>query len=211
MKSAFSRVAGMISLLMLVAVMAASGSAQSGGLKGRVRNTSGRGIPQATVTARQNGADIKSATTDGKGDFALGGLDNGVYNLVFEAKGYSSGILYNVEIKKNRVGDLGERLILSPDQGSLVIVKGSVFFKEGTSIVAAKVELEKVNSDGSVSKLASTTTNLSGEFTFRQPEGQAKLRVTAKYNKSAVSKDIEVSEPAIYRLAITLETSRTEK
>lgn len=196
---------------MIGAALAASAFGQSGGLKGRVRNTSGRGIPEATVTARQNGTDIKTSTADQKGDFVLNGLSNGVYNLVFEAQGYSAGVLYNVEVKKNKVGDLGERLILSPDQGSLVIVKGSIFFKEGTSVVGANVELQRVNSDGSVRKVASATTNLSGEFTFKQPKGDAKLRVVAKYNSTTGSKDIEVSEPAIYRLAITLDASRTEK
>src|SRR4051812_1671787 len=97
--SSFTRLA---LLLTLGAAITASVSAQSGGIKGRVRNTGGRGIPEATVTARQNGSDVKSATADEKGDFVLGGLQNGVYNLVFEAKGYSSGVLYNVEVKKNR-------------------------------------------------------------------------------------------------------------
>lgn len=192
--------------------MVASAFGQSGsGLKGKVRNTGGSGIPGATVTARQNGADIKTATANGKGEFVLDGLNSGVYNLVFDAKGYSTGVLYNVEVKKNKVSDLGERLILSPDQGSMVIVKGSIFYKDGTSVVGAKVTVEKVNADGSVKKIADGLTNISGEFTYRQAEGPAKLRVTATYNKSAKSKDVDVSEPAIYRLAITLDINRDGK
>ncbi len=182
-----------------------------GGLKGKVRNTRGAGIAGATVTVRQKGADIKTATANEKGEFVLVGLSNGLYNLVFDGKGYASGVLYNVEIRKNKVSDLGDRLILAADQGSLVIVKGSIFFKEGTSIAGAKVDLEKINSDGSIKKLGSTMTNISGEFTFRQPEGAAKLRLTARYNHGSGTKEIEVSEPAIYRLAITLDISRNEK
>ena len=192
-------------------VAAAAFGQTSGGLKGKVRNSRGTGIPEATVTARQNGADVKTATANGKGEFVLDGLNAGVYNLVFDAKGYASGVLYNVEVKKNKVNDLGERLILAPDQGSLVIVKGSVFFKNGTSVVGAQVEIARVNADGSVKKVASGTTNISGEFTYRQPEGTAKLRVTAIYNKTTASKDIEVSEPAIYRLAISLDIDRDAK
>lgn len=185
--------------------------AQSGGLKGKVRNTRGSGIAGATVTARQKGVDLRSATANTKGDFILDGLEAGLYNLVFDARGYASGVLYNVEVKKNQVTDLGERLILSADQGSLVIVKGSVFFKDGTSASGATVTVERINSDGTIRRLASATTNISGEFTFRQPQGQAKLRITASINKSTASKEIEVSEPAIYRLAISLDIDRKER
>lgn len=189
-----------------------SAAAQStGGLKGKVRTSSGNGIAGASVTVRQKGSDVRSATTSEKGEFLLDGLESGLYNLVFDAKGYSSGVLYNVEVKKKKISDLGDRLMLSSDQGTQVIVKGSVFFKEGTSVTGAKVELERVNSDGSTQKLASSLTNISGEFTFRRPEGNAKLRITAKFNGVTGSKVIDVSEAAIYRLAITLETSRSEK
>ncbi|MBP9108909.1 MAG: hypothetical protein KBF83_05070, partial [Pyrinomonadaceae bacterium] len=62
-----------------------------------------------------------------------------------------------------------------------------------------------------VKKLGSGTTNISGEFTFRQPEGSATIRITAKYEGTSGSKEIEVAEPAIYRLAITLDRNRNEK
>lgn len=198
-------------ILALITIYAVSAFAQSGGIKGVVRNMRGSGIPAATITVRLNGDDIKSATANNKGEFVLTGLDKGTYNVVFEARGYASGVLYNVVVKGNGVANLGDRLILSADQGTLVIVKGSVFFKEGTSVTGAKVDLERVNPDGSVKRLATTTTNLSGEFTFRQPEGAAKLRVTAKFNSSSKSKDIDVAEPAIYRLSIILDISRSEK
>ena len=183
----------------------------TGGVKGKVRNVRGSAIADATVTARKDGRDIRSATTNAKGDFVLDGLKSGLYNLVFEAKRYASGVLYNIEVKKGKISNLNDRLILSTDQGSLVIVKGSIFFKDGTSVIGAEVTLERVNSDGSARRLGTSMTNISGEFTFRQPEGSAKLRVTAKFEGTTGSKEIEVSEPAIYRLAITLDRLRNEK
>ena len=39
-----------------------------------------------------------------------------------------------------------------PDQGHLVIVNGSIFYKEGTSLGGAKIEVERVNADGSTKK-----------------------------------------------------------
>lgn len=185
--------------------------AQSGGVKGKVRTNSGAGISGASIVARQNGKDVKTVKSDSQGKFQMDGLDSGRYNVLFDANGYSSGVLYNVEIKKNNVRDLGDRLILFPDQGTQVILKGSIFYREGTSVTGAKVELEKVNADGTVSKIGSVYTNVSGEFTFRQPEGTAKLRITAKFKGVSGAQEIDVDTAAIYRTAITLDISRTEK
>ena len=214
-KAKFSFVkAGSVALILLLTAYCSllTAYAQStGGVKGKVRAVNGNGIANASITARKNGADVKSVTADGKGYFVLDGLDAGLYNLVFDAPRYSAGVLYNVEVKKKKVSDLGDRLILTPDQGLFVIVRGSVFYKEGTSLTGAKVEIEEVNADGSTKKLGSTLTNISGEFTYRKPPGAAKLRVKASFKGVEGTKDIEVDSAAIYRLAITLEISRTEK
>jgi hypothetical protein len=198
-----------LAVVLTVAIGATAVLAQStGGVRGKVRNARGTGIAGATVTARQKGVDVKTTTANSKGEFTLDGLEAGRYNLAFDAPGYSMGILYNVEVQKKRTSDLGDRLILSSDQGTQVIVKGSVFFKEGFSVPGAKVEIESIGSNGSTKKLGSGFTSESGEFTFRQPQGAAKLRVTATYKGVSASKDVEVGEPAIYRLAITLDMSR---
>lgn len=207
MKPVLVFVAAAFSLLIFAAAISAQ---NTGGVKGKVRTASGSGIAGATVTVRQNGKDTKSVKADSKGNFLLDGLESGRYNVVFEAPGYSSGVLYNVEIQKKKVADLGDRLILTRDQGEQIIVKGSVFFKEGHSVTGAKVEIEKVNSDGTTKKLGSTYTNISGEFTFRPAEA-SKLRITATYKGVSGTKEIEVSDPAIYRLAILLNLSVAEK
>jgi hypothetical protein len=186
-------------------VSSISAAAQTGGLKGKVRTSKGDSINGATITVRQKSNDIKSVKSDGKGNFVIEGLEAGVYNLVFDGKGYSSSVLYNVEVKKNKVRELPDRLILAVDQGTLVIIKGSVFNQDGRSVTGAEVTIEKINSDGSTRKMGSVYTNVSGEFTFRQPEGTAKFRLTAKLKDAESSKEIDVESAAIYRLAITLD------
>jgi hypothetical protein len=206
--------AGYVAVIFLLTVYCSllTASAQStGGVKGKVRTTNGNGIPNASVVARKDGADVKTVKADAKGNFVMDGLEPGRYNLVFDAPRYSSGVLYNVEVKKNKIIEPGDRLILTPDQGDLVIVKGSIFYKEGFSLPGAKVEIEEVSSDGTTRKLGNTLTNISGEFTFRRPVGAAKLRVKASFKGVAGTKDIEVDSAAIYRVAITLDISRTEK
>lgn len=199
-------------LLLLSAFCLVPSFFAQGGIKGKVRNNKGAAIDGATVTARLGGKDVKTATSDSKGNFTLQGLRAGTYSFVFDADGYASGVKFGVEIKDGNVRDLGDRLILSVDQGTQVIIKGSVFFREGTSVTAAKVEIERVNDDDSSKRLGSTYTSSSGEFTFRPPAGTKKVRVTATYKGISGSKEItDIANVGIYRTAITLDISRTEK
>ncbi len=193
-------------LVLLFALSAALTFGQeTGGVKGKVRTTRGDGIDSATIIARQQDEDIKSATSDADGNFILENLKAGNYNIVFSKNGYSSGVLYNVEVKKKKIGDLGERLVLTIDQGTQIIIKGSVFAPDGRSVGGAEIKIERIGSDGSIKKVGSSKASYSGEFTFRFSEGAAKYRITAFTKGASASKEIEVDNAAIYRLAITLE------
>ena len=199
-------------LFLLSAVCLLPSVYAQGGIKGKVRNNKGNGIGGATVSARLDGKDVKSVTADSKGNFLMEGLKSGTYNISFDADGYAMGVKFGVEIKNGSIRDLGDRLILSVDQGTLLIVKGSVFFKEGTSLTGAKIEIERVNNDGSTKSLGSTYSNYSGEFSFRPPPGVTKVRITARYKGVEGSKEIaDMVNAGIYRTAITLDVSRSDK
>ena len=201
-----------VSTLLTVSCLLLTAYAQNtGGAKGKVRNLRGDSLNGATVTARLNSKDVATATTNGKGEFVITGLEPGVYNFVFDAKGYAAGIKYGVEVKSGKTRDLGGNLILIVDRGSRVVIQGSVFFKDGTSVTAGKVTVDKVNSEGGTKRLGTGYTNVSGEFTFSQPEGRAKYRITATYKDSTASKEIEVDSAAIYRTAISLDINRSDK
>lgn len=178
--------------------------AQTGGIKGKVRDTKGNGISNVTITVRQKGEDIKSVKSDNKGNFVMEGLKAGMYNVVFEREGFGSGVLYNVEIQKKRTGDLGDRLVMRVDQGILVIINGSVFNQFGGSVYGAEVKIERISGDSS-KKVGSSFTSQSGEFIFRFPEKADKFRVTASAQGVSASKEIEVGGAAVYRLSLTLE------
>jgi len=183
----------------------------TGGIKGKVRNMNGDGIGGATITARQNGKDLKTVTAGSKGDFLLEGLESGVYNVVFEASGYSSGVKYEVPVQSGKTRDLGGNLVMQVDRGSFVIINGSVFYKTGHSIPGADIKIERINANGSLRKVTTTYTDVGGEFAFRQKEGTAKFRITASYKGVSASKDIEVDSAAIYRLSIILDVERGDK
>ncbi len=198
-------------LLTASCLMLTAYAQNTGGAKGKVRNLRGDSLSGATVTARLNSRDLATATTNGKGEFVITGLEPGVYNFVFDAKGYATGIKYGVEVKSGKTRDLGGNLILMVDRGSKVVIQGSVFFKDGTSVTAAKVTVDKISSEGGTKRLGTGYTNVSGEFTFSQPEGRAKYRITATYKDSTASKEIEVETAAIYRTAISLDINRDQK
>lgn len=195
-------------IIIAVVIFSAAAVFAQTGVKGKVKNNKGKGISNATITARQDGRDVKSVQSDSKGSFILEGLKSGVYNLVFEAPGYGAGLLSNVEIQAGKIRELSDRLILSPDKGTFVIVMGSVFNQDGRSVTGAKIEAEKVFSDGSTKKIGSYYSNSAGEFSFRQPEGAAKIRVTASLKGAKISKEVEVEMAAIYRLALTLDFTK---
>lgn len=193
-----------LNLLVVTAVFAQSG----GGVKGKVKNMNGDGISGATITARLDGRDVATTRSSTSGSFSLGGLAPGVYNFVFDAKGYATGIRFAVEIKEGKVRDLGDRLILLVDRGSQILVQGSVFYKDGTSAEGAKVEVERISSDGSVRKTGTYWTNRAGEFSFRQPDGARKFRITASLRGVSATKEVEIEAANVYRMAISLDLVR---
>ncbi|MCC6329512.1 MAG: carboxypeptidase regulatory-like domain-containing protein [Acidobacteria bacterium] len=181
--------------------------AQTGGIKGRVRANSGGGIANASVSLTKGSEHIKTVKTASDGSFEMRGISPGFYGLRVEADGYASGSMFGFEIKKDKIRDLGDKLFLRVDQGTLVIIRGSVFFKEGTSVADAKVRLERVNADGSAKEVASTNTSTSGEFIFRQPPSGAKYRITAKYKGVSGTTEVTVENPAVYQVAVSLDLS----
>lgn len=199
-------------LLIAASFLPTAAYAQStGGLKGKVRSLRGDNVPGATVEARQGGKVVRSTKTNSKGDFVLDGLSEGTYNLAVDADGYSTGVMYNVEVKKNKTRDLGNRLMLSVDRGTQIFVRGIVFFREMLSVYGATVELFAIGSDGSSRKVATGRSNEMGEFGFSQPGNIKKFRVKATFKGVSAEKEIETDSPAVYRTTLTLDLSRSEQ
>ena len=195
--------------LLAAAFIPAIASGQStGSVKGKVKNLNGDGISGAAITARLGGKDVATAKSGSKGDFLLNGLESGVYNIVVDARGYTAGIKYGVEVKSGKTRDLGGNLILLVDRGTQVIVNGSVYYKDGTSLPGAEVRVERLNSDGSTRKIGTMFTSQTGEFTFRQAEGTTKFRITATHKGVSTTKELEVDSAAIYRLSLILDLER---
>lgn len=184
---------------------------ETGGVKGKIRSLQGESLSNVKVEIQQNEKNVATTSTDKKGEFLINKLRAGKYTFVFSKKGFTTGTINNVEVGKNKVRDLGDKLALDIDEGMLVLIRGSVFNENGHSLYGAIVDISLIQTDGSLKKLKSSYTSESGEFGFRFPEQAATYRVTASAKGKTVSKDVTVDMAAIYRLALTIDLSDEKK
>jgi hypothetical protein len=196
----------------LFIVLAAAGVAAqdktTGSIKGRVRVESGK-PSEVAVIVRQGEREITQGVTNSRGEFTVSGLQPGLYSVTFRKPGLSVGTVNNVEVRAGKARTLGDRLVLTIDESSIAFLKGSVFDPAGRSVPGARVELARVESDGSLKKLGDRVTTETGQFAFRLPPDKARYRVTAKAGGAKdSSQEVTVDDAVVYRIALTLEPTQ---
>jgi len=174
----------------------------TGAIKGKVRAETGSPAG-VSIIVRQGDKEVRHAETEKNGDFLIR-LAPGVYGLTFRKPGLSIGTIENIEVKAGKTRSLGDRLILTIDEGSIAFIRGSVFSAEGRSVPNAKVELSRLLDDGNVKKIDGRVTTETGTFVFRLSPEAARYRVSVKYGDQPISKDVEIDGAAVYRVALSL-------
>jgi hypothetical protein len=192
-----------IAVLFLLSGFAYSQDKATGSIKGKIRVETGS-ANGVTVILRQGEKELSQVSTDKNGEFTIGRLQPGMYGLTFRKPGLSVGAIENVEVKAGKVRSMGDRLVLTIDEGSIAFIRGSVFTAEGRSVANAKVELMKVQDDGTAKKIDGRVTTETGSFVFRLSPEVAKYRVTLKSDAALISKDVDVDGAAVYRVALSL-------
>jgi hypothetical protein len=194
-------------LVILVALSAVGVVAQdrsTGGIKGKVRVETGSPSGVAVIV-RQGDREVARGVTDKNGEFLVSRLTPGRYGVTLRKPGLSVGTIEDIEVKAGKPRSLGDRLILSIDEGSIAFIKGSVFNQNDRSAPNVRIELARIEADGSTKKIDGRITNEIGAFTFRLTPELAKYRITAKPTSGdAVSKDVEIDGAAVYRVALSL-------
>jgi hypothetical protein len=110
----------------------------------------------------------------------------------------------DIEVKAGKTRSLGDRLILTIDEGSIAFLSGAVFNADGRSVPNAKVELFRIQDDGSTKKIDGRITTETGSFKFRLSPEVGKYRVSVKPGDAEpVTKDVEIDGAAVYRVALT--------
>jgi hypothetical protein len=175
-----------------------------GTIKGKVRVETG--TPSGvTVIVRRGEKEVTQSTTNKDGDFVVSKLTPGIYGLTFRKPGLSIGSIEDVEVKAGKTRSLGDRLILTIDEGSIAFLSGSVFSADGRSVPNAKVELSRILEDGSTKKIDGRITTETGSFKFRLSPDAAKYRVSVKTEGAEpVTKDVDIDGAAVYRIALNL-------
>jgi hypothetical protein len=200
-KTAF---AVLLSLLIAGAALGQDKDKSLGSIKGKVRVETGTpgGV---TVVVRRGETEVTRVQTEKGGDFKVGRLSPGIYGLTFRKAGLSIGTIEDVEVKAGKTRSLGDRLVLTVDEGSIAFLSGSVFSADGRSVPNAKVELARIMEDGSTKKIDGRLTTETGSFKFRLSPDAAKYRVSVKPDGAeAVSTDVQVDGAAVYRVALNL-------
>lgn len=175
-----------------------------GSIKGKVRVETG--TPSGvTVVVRRGETEVTRVQTQKNGDFQVARLTPGIYGLTFRKPGLSIGTIEDVEVKAGKTRSLGDRLILTIDEGSIAFLSGAVFNADGRSVPNAKVELARILEDGTTKKIDGRLTTETGSFKFRLPPDAAKYRVSVKTDGAEpVTKDVEIDGAAVYRVALNL-------
>ncbi len=108
----------------------------TGGIKGKVKVETGTAAG-VSVVVRRGEQEVTRVATDKGGSFVVSGLQPGRYGLTFRKPGLSVGTIENVEVKSGKTRSLGDRLVLSVDEGSIAFIRGSVFSPSGRSVPGA--------------------------------------------------------------------------
>lgn len=182
----------------------------TGGISGRVKVPSGQSAAGISVTIRQGDDEVTRTTTNAKGEFEVQGLAPGRYGMTLRKPGLEIGRTEELEVRAGKTLSLKSNLFLGVDEGSIAHLRGSVFTGEGRGVGGARVELARIEDDGSLRKIDDRVANNYGMFSFRLPPSHARYRVTAKADgMQAGTQDVEIDGAAIFRVAVTL--TRTPK
>ncbi|HEX8071683.1 MAG TPA: carboxypeptidase-like regulatory domain-containing protein [Pyrinomonadaceae bacterium] len=198
------RRACVVVLALCLATLCAA-QAKPGGVKGKVRVEEGASAEGVAVSVRIGDREVARAATDRNGRFEITGVAPGHYSVVFRKAGLRTAEIKDYEITAGKVRALGDRVYMPVDEGSLALLRGSVFRADGYSLGGAEVQLFRLLPDGTAEKIDGRVTNEMGEFAFRLLPAAARYRVTAKYGRLApASKEIDVEGPSVYRVGLSL-------
>ena len=200
----FNKTLFMVAVMLFSATASIAQDKTLGRIKGKVRVETGTPAG-VTVVVRRGETEVTRSTTNKDGDFLVSKLTPGLYGLTFRKPGLSIGSIEDVEVKAGKTRSLGDRLVLTIDEGSIAFLSGSVFNADGRSVANAKVELLRILEDGTTKKIDARITTETGSFKFRLSPEPGKYRVSVKPDGAEpVTKDVEIDGAAVYRVALNL-------
>lgn len=195
--------------LVLLFSFSASASAQSGVVKGKVKEQDGKALAGVLVraTSAKNKTDNHETTSDAKGDFEFTNLPGGEYSFSFEKKGYKTFLSRNLTVVGGETLRLKSVVELKRDEAPFAAIRGAVFIEPGYSMPNASVTIERI--DGGKKFKDEKVSGEGGQFAFRLKAEKAKYRVTATARGfESASIEIEIESDEIRNIALTLQREK---
>lgn len=181
----------------------------TGAISGRVRVAPGATPSGVNIIVRRGDEEVTRRETNSKGEFEVVGLAPGTYGLTLRKAGLEVGRMEDVQVRAGKTVSLKDKLYLPIDDGAIAHIRGSVFDANGRSVGGAKVELARVEADGSIKRLDDRVSNATGSFAFRLPPDHARYRLTAKADGAEpATEEVNIDGAAIYRIALSLHPAK---
>lgn len=181
-------------------------SAQTGALKGRVKERNGKALEGVMVRATnaENKEDKRETKSDDKGDFGFDALPAGHYSLSLEKQGYKTFTTRKLEVAAGETTKLSSAVELSREGEPYAVIRGAVFRGPGFTMPSATVTIERI--DGGKKFKQETLSQEGGEFAFRLKSEKAKYRVTATARGfQPASIEIEIDGDEARNVSLTLQ------
>ncbi len=194
----------LIAMLVLLSSIAAVVEAQTGIVKGKVKEEGGKALEGVVVQATnaRNKEDKHQVKSDSKGDFEFPGLPAGDYSFSLEKQGYKTFLTRKLAVIGGETLRLTAELKREGEPFSLI--RGAVLNGGGYSMPNASVLLERI--DGGRKFKQEKVSGEGGQFVFRLKAEKAKYRVTANARGfQSASAEIEIESDEVRNIALTLQ------
>lgn len=191
--------------LVLIVSLITPAIAQTGNVKGKVKEHNGKALEGVLVRAvNAKNKDRKyEAKSDSKGDFEFKELPPGDYSFSFEKEGFKTFTSRNLGVTPGEVTKLSKAIELAREGEPYAIIRGAVFHGAGYSMPQALVTIERI--DGGKKFKQETISREGGEFAFRLKAEKAKYRITATARGfQPSSTEIEIDNDEVRNIALTL-------
>jgi Carboxypeptidase regulatory-like domain len=172
-------------------------SAQTGTVKGRVKEQNGKALEGVLVraTSDKDKDGIHETRSDSKGDFEFTGLQPGDYSFTFEKQGFTTFSTRKLELAAGETLKLSRVIELKREGDPFAVIRGAVLQGPGFTLPNATVTIERI--DGGKKFKQETISREGGEFAFRVKPDTAKYRISASargFQNGSIEVDIAGDE-----------------
>jgi Carboxypeptidase regulatory-like domain len=184
-------------------------NAQTGNVKGKVKERNGKSLEGVVVraTSAKNKDEKHETKSDSQGEFEFSGLSPGDYSFSFEKQGFKSFTTRKLEVPADQTIKLNRVIELSREGEPFSLIRGAVLHGVGYSLSNASVLIERI--DGGKRFKQETISREGGEFAFRVRAEKARYRITASARGfEPASTELEIDSDEVRNVALTLQQAK---